>query len=469
MTGTPNRRNQYEVDVEEPATAAAAYGQASIEAARLWHRRYCHLSAANLRTVSTLVDGMAPLRTTDVSSTEGVLCHPCVVKRMHAEPFHAKDAATTKLELIHMDLVGPLPASLGKTRHCVALLDVATGMAVASALKVKSDAGKAVQACINQLELQTGARVKRVRCDGAGELVSAEVQKFYSRRGIRLEPTAAHTPQQNGRAERLNRTLMERVRSILAEAGLGEELWAEALMAVMYTRNCAPTSDGKATPFERFHGKRPDVAHLRVWGSVAYALKPRGQQRKLQPKTMVGHVVGYAAEGHAYRVYNPTSWKVVVRRDVVADETLRVRGNTSSPPAVLAPDSGTDLTAETDDQSCTTTGTPDSAPSQPTSPSPTPSHPESVDQVPETSSDQTRGEPNSSTLGGGRYPERSRQPKRFLDDEPGAASQVVMTAFTSEALRTVPAMVKEAMARTDAHLWREAMLDELRSLAENNA
>jgi len=91
VTGTPKRRNQYEVVVEEKAMAPVAYGQASSEVARLWHRRYCHFSSANLRTVSTLVKGMEPVRTTDVASLEGALCHPCVVGRMHAEPFHTKD------------------------------------------------------------------------------------------------------------------------------------------------------------------------------------------------------------------------------------------------------------------------------------------------------------------------------------------------------------------------------------------
>ena len=205
-------------------------------------------------------------------------------------------------------------------------------------------------------------------------------------------------------------------------------------------------------------------------GSVAYALKPKGQQRKLQPKTMISRVVGYAAVGHAYRVYNPVSRKDMARRDVFAEETsVRAPGNTSSPPAGMVPDSGTDMTAETQDQSNTTTGTPDSPPSQPDSPPPTPSQSEPVDQVPKPSSDPTSGGPNSLTFGGGRYPERSRRPKRFFDDEPGAASQAVMMAFTSEARRTVPHKVKEAMARPNAHLRREAMHDELRSLAQNNA
>lgn len=209
--------------------------------------------------------------------------------------------------------------------------------------------------------------MKRARCDRTGELVIAEMCALYARRGIRLKPTAAHTPQQNGKAERLYRTRIERVRSMLAEAGLGEELWAEALMAVLYTRSRAATSDEKATPYQCFYGEKPDVACLRVWGSPAYALNSKGQQMKQKPKAMLGRVVGYAAGGHAYRAYNPASRKVMVRRDVDTDETVRERGNTSSPPTFLAPNSGAELTTKIDDQSKTTTETPDCVLSQPES------------------------------------------------------------------------------------------------------
>jgi len=201
-------------------------------------------------------------------------------------------------------------------------------MALASTLKTESEAGKAVQPWINQLELQAGAREKRVRCDRAVALVSAEMRGFCTRQGICLEKTAMHTPQQNGKAERLIRILMERVRFVLVEAGLDEQLRAEALIVVVYTPNRAPTSGGKAPPFERFHGKKPYVACLRGLGCLAYALITKGQQRKLQPRTMLGRCMGYAAGGHAYRVYKCASRIVVGRRDVVADETPVVtKGN----------------------------------------------------------------------------------------------------------------------------------------------
>jgi len=194
-------------------------------------------------------------------------------------------------------------------------------MALASTLKTESEAGKAVQPWINQLELQAGARAKRVRCDRAVELVSAEMWGFCTRQGICLEKRAVHTPQQNGKTERLNRILMERVRFVLVEAGLDKQLWAEPLIVVVYTPKRAPTSGGKAPLFERFQEKKPYVACLRRLGSLAYALMPKEQQRKLQPKTMLGRCMGYAAGGHAYRVYKCASRIVVGRRDVVADVT----------------------------------------------------------------------------------------------------------------------------------------------------
>ena len=242
------------------------------------------------------------------------------MERLHSAPFHPTVVATNTLELVHTDLVGTFPPSFGKVCHFVTLLDDATELAVASPIRTKGDVKKAVESWISQLELQAGARVKRVRCDGAGELSSTDMLDFYSRRGIRLEPTAAHTPQQNGKAERLNWTLVENLRCLLMEAALGPDFWAEALQTVICTRNRAPTSDGRATPLERFNGRKPDVGGFRVWGSRAYALKPKLQQRKLLSKVMVGHIVVNAARGHAYRIYDPATRNVVVGRDVVADE-----------------------------------------------------------------------------------------------------------------------------------------------------
>lgn len=292
------------------------------DSARLWHRRFFHLGADNLRRVSGLVNGMGKLGTADVSAKTGLLCRPCVEGRMQATPFPASTTTTTTLELLHIDLVGPLPPSLWKAAHLVSIFDDATDLSVGTPLQRKADAGNAVEAWILQLERQTGRKVKRIRCDGAGELVDA-TQEFYRSRGIRLEPTAAYSPQQNGKAERLNRTLMERVHAVMSESGMDHSLWAEAMLPAVFTRNRSPSKDGRATSVERMYNKKPDVSMLRVWGSLVFVLKPKTQQRKLEANFLVGSLVGYGAGGNAYRVYTPQTKNVVVRRDAVVDEGER--------------------------------------------------------------------------------------------------------------------------------------------------
>lgn len=120
-----------------------------------------------------------------------------------------------------------------------------------------------------------------------GESVES-TNDFFRGDGIRLEVTAAYSPQQNGKAERLNRKLMERVRADLSEWGLDHTQWAEALLTAVYTRNRSPASCATATPFELFHGKTPDVSMLRVWCSPIFALKPKKNLRKLERKAQFG-------------------------------------------------------------------------------------------------------------------------------------------------------------------------------------
>jgi len=97
VTGTPNPCNQNEAVLKETKTATVAYGQASSKVARLWNQGYCDVSASKLRTVSNLIEGMAPLRTTDVSSTERAVFHSCIEGWMHAAPFTTKDSDTSLL------------------------------------------------------------------------------------------------------------------------------------------------------------------------------------------------------------------------------------------------------------------------------------------------------------------------------------------------------------------------------------
>ncbi len=90
-------------------------------------------------------------------------------------------------------------------------------------------------------ETETGRKLKVLRTDGGGEYTSTEFGRYLEKAGVNHELTIPQTPEQNGVAERMNRTLMESVRSLLADSGLSKEFWGEALSTATYLRNLSPS------------------------------------------------------------------------------------------------------------------------------------------------------------------------------------------------------------------------------------
>ena len=159
--------------------------------------------------VSKLVTGMT-IKPSDVTPTEGAPCVPCGRARLVHSPHGDGRTDTVKLEKLHVDVLGPLAPSEGGAVHFMSALDDATEMGFATPIKTKADAGPALQLWVTHLEKQTGLKVKIIRCDGAGELVkSATMVAFFNNTGIKAETTAPYNPQMNGKAERLNRTVVQ--------------------------------------------------------------------------------------------------------------------------------------------------------------------------------------------------------------------------------------------------------------------
>ena len=101
------------------------------------------------------------------------------------------------------------------------------------------------------VEKSSGRKIKTLRSDNGGEYTSTEFTSFLTKEGIKHELTIPHTPQQNGVAERLNRTLIEGVRTMLADSKLPHRFWAEALSTAVYLRNRSPTKALEGvTPYE---------------------------------------------------------------------------------------------------------------------------------------------------------------------------------------------------------------------------
>ena len=150
---------------------------------------------------------------------------------------------------------------------------------------------------------------------------STEFKSYLKKEGITHQLTVPKTPEQNGVAERMNRTLVESVRSMLADAKLPHKFWAESLSTAVYLRNRSPsvTVKGK-TPFEAWTGQKPNVKHLRVFGCEAYAHVPKDERKKLDSKARKCTLLGYGDATKGYRLYDPKRARVFHSRDVQFNE-----------------------------------------------------------------------------------------------------------------------------------------------------
>ena len=170
---------------------------------------------------------------------------------------------------------------------------------------------------------ECGEPIMKLRTDNGGEYMSKDFQAYLTLNGIEHQLTIPHSPQQNGVAERLNRTLMESARAMLSHANLPNKFWAEAVATAAYLRNRTTTSanEEQLTPFEKWYGHKPNISHLRVFGCAAYSHVPSTERRKLDKKAQRMCFIGYSKNPKGYRLIDLSTDKVVTRRDVVFNET----------------------------------------------------------------------------------------------------------------------------------------------------
>ncbi|KAM1200156.1 hypothetical protein ACFX2J_016448 [Malus domestica] len=171
------------------------------------------------------------------------------------------------------------------------------------------------------VEKEKGLSVKCLRTDRGGEFTSTEFTNFCKENGIKRQLTTAYTPQQNGVAERKNRTVMNMVRSMLSDKKLPKMFWPEAVNWTIYVLNRCPTSSVKdITPQEAWSEVKPSVEHFRVFGSLAHVHVPDVKRGILDDKSFPCILLGVSEESKGYRLFDPIAKKIVVSRDVIFEE-----------------------------------------------------------------------------------------------------------------------------------------------------
>jgi transposase InsO family protein len=225
------------------------------------------------------------------------------------------------LEIVCSDVCGPMQVdSIGGNIYFASCVDDLCRKIWTYLINKKSDVLSVFKKFKSVVERQIGHKLKLLRTDGGGEYMSHDFAEFCESEGIVHEVVPPYTPQQNGSADRRNKTIMNMVRCMLKGKHLPKELWGEAVSTATYILNLCPTKRlNGITPEECWSRNKPSVKHLRVFGSIAYKHVPNQLRRKLDDKATIMILVGYHSTG-GYKLYDPVNKSVVVSRDVVIDE-----------------------------------------------------------------------------------------------------------------------------------------------------
>ena len=142
-----------------------------------------------------------------------------------------------------------------------------------------------------------------IRSDNGSEFKNYTLNDFLSEEGIRHQYSAAYTPQQNGVAERKNRTLMDMARTMLAEYKSPYNFWAEAISTACHSANRLYLRKGlNKTPYEILTGNKPNISYFKVFGCKCFYLIKGVRLSKFESKALEGIFVGYGLESHTYRI-----------------------------------------------------------------------------------------------------------------------------------------------------------------------
>jgi transposase InsO family protein len=262
--------------------------------ADLWHKRLGHMSEKGLKILvgKNLLPGL--------KSYNLDLCEHCIYGRQRRVSFlrGGHDRKKNVLELVHSDVFGPVNIkSLGGASYFVTFIDDASRKVWAYPMKNKSEVFGIFQKFHVVVERETNKLLKCLRTDNGGEYCSNAFKEYCNRFGIKHEKTVPGTPQQNGVAERMNHTIMEKVRSMLSNSGLEKNFWAEAVRTTCYLINRSPTTalDG-GIPEEVWTGKNLNYSHLKIFGCEAFVHIPKENRTKLDDKSMKCIFLGYADE-----------------------------------------------------------------------------------------------------------------------------------------------------------------------------
>jgi transposase InsO family protein len=287
------------------------------ENSMVWHFRLGHL---NFKDVKKLKDDEMVRDLSLGKMDKEITCETCIKGKQTRLPFpkSTENSKRELLELIHTDICGPMRVtSPSGARYFITFIDDMSRHTTVYTIKERSHALDCFKRYKQMSEKRTGKVIKILRSDNGAEYCSNAFRDYLNQNGIKRELNVEYSPQQNGVAERMNRTLLNVARCLLIEAKFPEMLWAEMINTATYLRNRCPTRINNAkTPQELWTKIKPTVSHLRIIGSRVFARNNKPNKGKFSPRSEEYVMIGYSPESKAYRLWKRGTKNVIKARDV---------------------------------------------------------------------------------------------------------------------------------------------------------
>ncbi|CAG9135946.1 unnamed protein product [Plutella xylostella] len=318
MSAKITENNLYKLQIETVIPDSCNIVQSAHSDIKKWHERLGHINLKQLLNMSAqnVIEGL------NIDNSESdFVCEACAYGKQSRLPFQKSIRGELQPgDLVYSDVCGPMShTSVQGLRYFVLFKDAATSYRHVYFMKNKSDVLEYFKKYNAIIKNKFAHCVKILHTDNGGEYVNKAYKEYVEKEGIFHEFTAPYTPEQNGRAERELRTIVESARSMLYARNVPLNLWAEAVNCAVYILNRTSSSQTpNKTPYELWNGVKPLLGHVKVFGSIGYVHVPDQLRTKLDKKSEKMILVGY--DNTNYRMYNISTKQIKVSRNVIFDE-----------------------------------------------------------------------------------------------------------------------------------------------------
>ena len=331
----------YKVQKEQALAAKVFINDSLLE---IWHRRLGHLPPPSIIRASTTSVGMPDMSSYEESVGKRLKqhCPSCPVSNQKQSP-HKNNAKKYKNKLvsaygdrIHMDLAGPIELSInGGFKYASTFIDEFTLHIGVYCIRAKSEQIIAHKNYIADMAYAGSRDIKEFHSDNGGEYISKDYKDLVLENGARKSTIVPKSPNMNPIAEGTFWRLFSLVRAMLKDSGMPNTHWARAIYQAAYILNRMPSAKTNKSPYETLQGRKPQMNHIKIFGCLAYGLKPKHDRTsKLDDIADIGYHVGVARYQRGWVLFipdkkDPTQGKYKVYRTVHFNEGVLYRDQLS--------------------------------------------------------------------------------------------------------------------------------------------